>query len=717
MTRTIDRSKGRASARPSARAVHPRSRPVPQSSSRGSRSPQRSGQVRRHSARTSPRTAHGDISLRRRLALLCVVLVAVSAGLVWKLADLQLRNADAYVEIGRNQRFRPITLAGGRGDIVDRSGNALAISLPSASFFTDPTKVEDPIGDAVRLAPLLGRNVDDVRELLAGEGQFAWLARQTSDAQAAELRALDIPGVFETIEPRRFHPAGSSLARPVIGNVDIDSSGQSGIEHIENERLTGQSGELLIELGQNGSRIPGSPELLSPAQPGADIVLSLDRSLQFEVERVLTRQVRDMGAKGGVVVVSKPDTGEILAMASVSRNDAGDVVVPSLNMASSWSFEPGSVMKAMTFAAVLDAGVASSSSSLSVADSMELYDRQFTDSSPHPVKEMTVTDIMTESSNVGTVMWSQELGGQRLDAYLRSFGFGSSPKMGFPGEVDGIMAEPEIWGGVGTAATSLGQGMTTTPLQLLTAYNVIANDGRLVPMQIVNEIVRADGTVEVTPTVEGRPVVTAEAAADVRAMLENVVAVGTGTNAQVDGYRVAGKTGTAWKPIEGGQGYQDGAGNYRYVSSFVGFLPADQPEISILVTIDEPTAASYASTVAAPVFADIASYSMRHFRIAPESGSLGVTPPSEVDVVGRVEERVVGQAATDQPGATPSQDVDVAAVAEPIVAETVMPNAPIPDATAANTTVSGVAVSSAADSDASAGVDESAQDSSQTGGG
>jgi len=224
---------------------------------------------------------------------------------------------------------------------------------------------------------------------------------------------------------------------------------------------------------------------------------------------------------------------------------------------------------------------------------------------------------MTISSNVGTVKWAESLGGSRLDTYLRDFGFGSAADFGFPGETQGLMIPPDSWGGLATATTALGQGISVTPAQLVGAYNTVANDGTYVPLQLVRETVRADGTVEVPAAPESRQVISPNAAAQVRNMLESAVAVGTGTSAQVDGYRVAGKTGTARKPIEGGYGYRDAAGNFRYVASFAGFLPADEPELTILVTIDEPTASFYAGHVAAPAFAEIASYAVRHFGIAP----------------------------------------------------------------------------------------------------
>lgn len=631
----------------------------------------------RHAHRTTRRKPADDKPKARMLTVL-LVMTLIAGGLTYRLVELQLRNAEEFVEIGRQQRFRTVPLAGGRGDVLDRNGNSLATSLPSTSFFVDPKFVEDPIGDAARLAPVLNMSEDTLRGLLGGSGRFAWLTRQVSDGKAAEIQALDIPGVFTTTEPDRFQPSGPALARSVIGNVDIDGAGLSGIEQIYDDVLTGQPGELSIEIGRGGPTIPGQREVSRHPVPGADVVLTIDRSLQFEVERVLMDQVASMDAQGGVVIVSDPNNGEILAMASVVRTDEGEIVSTSLNMATSWSYEPGSVMKAMTFGSIIDAGIADSTSRSVVPDTYELWDYEFTDSSPHPTWDMSVAEIMTISSNVGTVRWAEQLGGARLDGYLRSFGFGSPANLGFPGETSGLMIPPDSWGGLATATTALGQGISVTPAQMMAAYNTIANDGVYIPLQMVREIVRSDGTREVPPAPDQRQVISPNAAGQVRSMLESAVAVGTGVNAQVDGYRVAGKTGTARKPLDNGQGYEDGAGNFRYIATFAGFLPADAPELSIIVTIDQPTASIYAGHVAAPAFAEIASYAVRHFGIAPPPivGAGPVFTKPEFGVV-EPEARVVSEAAVVEPPVAPQDAAPEDPVVQPPVMQDPVVQAPV----------------------------------------
>lgn len=614
--------------------------------------PAPAGRARSSSPR--PGTPQDPAPGLRLLAVLLVILVA-AAGLVYRLVDLQLADSsNSLVQYGLNQRTRTIELAGGRGDIVDRNHNTLATSLPAQSFFVDPEFVVDPLTDGARLAPVIGRPVAEVQELMASGGRFHWLTRHTSDAKAAEILALDIPGVFSTEEATRFHPSGSELARASIGNVDIDGKGLSGVELIHDELLTGRPGELSVEIGVHGEWIPGAPELVRPAAPGSDIVLTLDRSLQFEVERILAAQVESMGARGGVVMVTEPDTGEVLALANVTRNEADQVVSTSLNMATSWAYEPGSIMKAMTFSAVLDSGVGNLTTQIEVPDTRTIYDAEFTDSTPHAPAWWTIPDIVTVSSNVGTIHWAEQLGGERLDQYLRRFGFGRSSQQGFPGETPGVLIAPDRWGGVATATTALGQGILVTPWQMAAAYNTIANNGVYRPLTMIREYVADDGVREVPAPGPEHRVISPETAIRVRAMLENAVSVGTGVNAAVDGYRVAGKTGTARKVLDDGTGYEDGAGNYRYVASFVGMLPADQPELSILVTIDQPTATIYAGQAAAPAFADIATFAVRHLRIAPPAPS-GVLATA-VHVPQRLEDRLVGQVAvvaTPEPLAEP----------------------------------------------------------------
>lgn len=561
-----------------------------------------------------------------RFVAVVLVMFVLAGLLIWRLAHLQVLHPERYVNYGLDQRLRTIELPAGRGDLLDRNGDQLATSLPRTTLFTDPGFVTEPESAARRLAPVLGLRAEEIYARLTADNSFSYLARQVDDETAAAVEALDIEGVFSILEPARFNPAGERLAAGVLGRVGIDNQGLSGLEYAFDDELTGVPGQILLERDQEGNTIPQGVREVVSASPGSDVVLTIDRSLQFEVERLLLDQVDAMGAKGGVVVVTEPKTGEILAMASVETDDAGLASVSSKNLSTTWVFEPGSVMKTLTFATVLNEQIASPESVITVPDHYKLYDQEFSDHDNHEPQDMSVRRIMAESSNVGTVIWAQALGPRAFDRAMRGFGFGSSPELGLPGETAGLVTELDDYDGTTLAASALGQGIAVSATQMLNAYNVVANDGEFVPLRLIREVVDNSGDRSIPSKGETQQVISVPAARDMRSMLRDVVNFGTGTAAQIESYEVAGKTGTARKPQPGG-GYLDENDNFQYVSTFVGFLPANDPKISILVAIDEPRASIYASVVAAPTFAEIARYSLRHFQIPPSSSLIGAPGP------------------------------------------------------------------------------------------
>jgi len=588
----------------------------------------------RHEARTLARDTPGPVvtPLRptgpsgpnARLLFLMVIVVLAAAGLTFRLVQLQVLSPERYVAKGLEQRTRAIALPGPRGEILDRNGNRLAISIPQNTFFVDPQLVIDPGAASEVLSPVLGESVSSLYEKFTADSHFVYLARQVSDEMAHTIQALDVPGVYSLEEPTRFNPAGGDLGGSFIGRVGIDSQPLSGLEYKYDDVLAGVAGELIVEKAPQGQTIPVGPREVQPAQPGSDLVLTVDRSLQFEVEQILMRQVDAMVAKGGIAIVTETDTGAILAVASVTRDSQLNVILSPTNQAANWAFEPGSVMKAITFASVMDAGLAEPHTVRPVASTFDLYDQTFSDIHDHPTTDWTVSDIVTQSSNVGSVMWATELGADRFEPYIRSFGL-TDQVLGLGGETSGLLEDREDWDGTKIGAVALGQAISVSGLQMIQAFNVIANDGIKVPLRLVEETVSPDGEVELFAVAEPERVISAGTASEMRSILRNVVAAGTGQAAAVDGYEVAGKTGTARKPLPTG-GYQDANGQYHYVSSFVGFLPANDPEISILVTLDEPAVSTYASVVAAPVFSEIAHYALRHFSIPPSAALLEAAP-------------------------------------------------------------------------------------------
>ncbi|HSP04098.1 MAG TPA: penicillin-binding transpeptidase domain-containing protein [Acidimicrobiales bacterium] len=563
---------------------------------------------RQPASRPAARPERRSLALK---ALLAVLLLAV----VGKLVHVQVLEPDRFVEVGQSQRLRTVQLEADRGRILDREGHDLALSVLRPTVFADPSQIEDPLATARRLAPVLGMEVSDLTDLLDGDNRFAYLSRRIDDDVAARVVELELDGVHLLEEPARFTPS-EELARAIIGRVAPDQTGATGMELLYDEVLTGTPGEMTYERARDGGTIAAAGQSRVAPRAGSDVVLTLDRSLQYETERVLAEQVDALGAKGGTVIISQPESGEILALANITRNTDDEIITAGANRAVIDVFEPGSVNKVITIAAALEEGLVSPGTELVVPDSLQVSDHRFSDDHEHPTMPMTVTQILAESSNVGTIMLAQDLGKERIDQYLRSFGFGSKSALGFPNESPGLLLPTDSWSGTSIGSIPIGQGIAVTAMQMLDAYNVIANDGIHIPPRLVAATVDADGTRTPIESGEPRRVVSAETAQQVREMLVEVVDNGTGENAQVAGYSVGGKTGTARKPQDTGT-YRDAAGNYHYVAAFTGMVPAEDPALSIIVAIDEPTATIYGGSAAAPVFADLAKFALNRFRIPP----------------------------------------------------------------------------------------------------
>lgn len=596
---------------------------------------------RPRSARTRPTVAvQRAVTARRILGVLAVIVVVF--GIVgYRLVQVQVMGSDRYVEFGLDQRSTTRELSVDRGPILDRDGNELALSVVRSSVTANPKLVADPVSAAQQLAPLLGVSVAELTvDLADADRSFVYLARKVDEDVAAAVEALEIPGIMFEDEPMRTWPA-DGLARSVIGFVGTDNVGLSGLELQYDAALSGLAGEETIESDRSGRRIPTGASLERPALASSGLTLTLDRSLQFEAERVLAQAVEDTGARGGMAVISDPHTGDILAIANMGRDEQWEVESSGNNLALTTVFEPGSVNKVITVAAALEEGIAEPATALSVPDQLTVYDYTFSDHDPHATETWTVNDIVTNSSNVGTILLAREVGADRLDDYLRRFGFGQRTALDFPSESAGIMLDREKWSGTSIGAIPIGHGVAVTAMQMLDVYNTIANGGVAQPPRLVSGVTDEDGTVTALDPTEGTRVVSEETATELRAMLANVVDIGTGTAASIDGYTVAGKTGTARKPQETG-GYADEDGLFDYVSTFAGFVPADDPQVSAIVVLDEPETSIYASETAAPVFAELAQFSLRHLGIAPADvgfdevdlpePSAGLGPAEENDI-------------------------------------------------------------------------------------
>ena len=551
---------------------------------------------------------------------------------VGRLAQLQLLNGGRYAALGASQRVRPVVLPAERGSVFDRDGADLALSVPQHTVWADPRLISDPQREADALAPVLNLDRNTLlRALTTPDKAFVYLARQVDDATTQKVKDLKLDGIEVLAESKRFNPSGD-LARGVLGSVNLDNLGRAGLEQQYDGALTGTPGQLVLEQDPSGRTIAEGEHRLTPAQPGNDLVLTLDTAMQFETERALNDQVVKMGAKGGIAIVSNPKTGEILAMANVDRPDGkGTPYVSTNNRALTTVFEPGSASKVITMAAALEEGVVQADSTLTVPDHLRVADGDFSDHDPHPTETMSLTDILANSSNIGTIMLGQKLGAERIDSYQRKFGFGQHTSLAFPNESAGLMLPLRNWSGTSIATIPIGQGVAVTALQMLQAFNVIADAGVYVDPKLVLATIGKDGTRHATDASASRRVVSTQTAAQVRDMMEQVVISGTGKEAAIDGYTVAGKTGTARKPQPSG-GYFDAAGHIQYEATFAGFVPAEDPQLSVIVVLDEPSATIYASGATAPVFSRIASYALRRFHVPPPGYTLAPTVPAPTHV-------------------------------------------------------------------------------------
>lgn len=555
------------------------------------------------------------------MAAMAVAFVLVVGRLTW----VQVIHNQAYAAVGRSELLHTVELPAQRGPVVDRDGQVLAISVPLQTVVADPHQIEDPLGEAKALAPVLKVSAAHLAHQLSLGTGFVYLAHQVDNSTAAAVKALNLHGISFVTEPKRELPAGS-LAQAVLGTVGMDGHGQGGLEYQYDRQLAGHPGQMVVERDPNGVDIPGGVVSDRAARPGRGLVLSLDAPLQLEVQQDLSSEVVASKAKAGMAVVMDSRNGDILAMANLVRppgQATGTPVPAPSNLALTEVFEPGSTAKIATIGGALADHVVTPTQRLVVPDQLQVAGTTFHDSESHPTTSLSVSDILAQSSNVGTITIAQMLGKERINSFLRAFGLGQPTGLAFPGESAGFLDKPAHWSGTAIGAVPIGQDEAVTAVQMLDAYNVVANGGVMVPPRLVVATVDANGTDHPVPARPDRRVIPARTAAQLAPMLEQVVqgADGTGQAAAIPGYMVAGKTGTAQKPFVGKPGYQPGA----YIASFVGFIPAQRPALTAIVVLDQPTPI-YGGSVAAPVFAQVGRYALRHFDVPPVAGSTSNAP-------------------------------------------------------------------------------------------
>jgi cell division protein FtsI (penicillin-binding protein 3) len=552
--------------------------------------------------------------LKRLVALFGVMVFALGAILV-RLSVLQVSQAASLRDRALDQRVRTVTLPAARGQILDRNGEALAISLEARDIYADPRYVEDPWGAAVALAPVLDLDVRGLVETLSQEGTFVWIARQVDLDVAAEAESLDLPGIGFLKTSKRYYPAGP-LAAQVLGFVGIDGVGLAGLEFRFEDLLAGRPGERTQELDPHGQPILGGVDMEREPVAGSTLVSTIDRDFQFQAQDALADAVSANHAQGGTVIVMDPTTGDILAMASYpwfDPNHFADARPGTYrNRAVTDAFEPGSTNKVITATAAVDRHVMPLDQSIWVPWTLRVDTFTIHDSHPHPVERMTLGDIIAQSSNIGTVLVARRLGESAMAAYLTKFGLGSPTGISFPGESSGILPPLYEWTAADLATIAYGQGIAATPLQMISVYSTIANGGRWVQPRLVSGTVGPEGTYQEAPASATRRVASTEAAQVVTRMLAYAVDAGTGANARIPGYQVAGKTGTARIPLPDRPGYYED----QYIASFIGFLPASDPQVVIAAILNRPVT-EYGGVAAAPLFQRIARYAITRLQIEP----------------------------------------------------------------------------------------------------
>ncbi len=573
-------------------------------------------------------------------------MIALSLVVTARVAQLQMAGEGATIATERRQ-----VLSAARGDLLDRTGQPLAVNDSVGDVFIDAIGVTNGLTswgpndkaalqrDLDEAGTVLGLTTAEMTEKVASGSHWVSLKKGVPAADARRVRDMKQTLITVNDRPRRVYPDGD-IVRGLVGSVQVsntktsggdivdDLTGRSGLEKLLDKELTGIPGELLTERGPGNREIPSPNRRLVPSKKGTSFVLSVDRSLQYQTEENLRRALLAYGAVGGYVGVMDVESGDLLASVAMRVNpETGLVESKGYNAGVIDTYEPGSTMKPFTMAAALDSGTVTPESRFNVQDHLIMKFRKeqkrFKDDTPHKEQYWSVRDILVNSSNVGTITVARKLGPEAVNANLKQFGFGAKTGIADPkSESPGIMRDVKDWSGVDIGTVPIGQGISVSPVQMLAAMNSLAADGTYVTPRLVTASIAADGTRTERP-VQRRRVVRSDTAAEVRSILADVVRVGTGKRAAVSGYEVAGKTGTAQKAEKGR--YSETA----YVASFAGFFPAAAPKLSILVILDEPYE-EYGGLTAAPVFADMVRVTAQRYRIAPRRETGDDAPASQV---------------------------------------------------------------------------------------
>ncbi len=554
----------------------------------------------------------------RRIRLLLAVFAIVFGVTLLRAVWLQGVQASSLSRMAANQHRQTVMMPAGRGAIYDRTGVQLAIGRQATTVYADPLQIRDPTAAAAVVARILRLDPKQVYAKLADRSHgFVYIRRKADPARAARLAKRGIAGIGFYPEERRFYPQ-RAVAAQVLGYAGVDNRGLAGLELSMDKALAGRNGRETLVRDPFGRVLDSvTPR---PAVDGRDVYLTIDHTIQAQAETVLRETVQRWQAKSATAIVLDPHTGDVLAMAVAPTYDAnnfgGIARQFQRNRAVTDTYEPGSTFKLVTVGGSLSSGLVTPGTSFTLPYEIQVADRRIHDAEPRGTETMTVAQILSRSSNVGAITLARLLGKERLLSWISRFGFGHSTGIDYPGESSGIVLPGDKWSGSTIGNVPIGQGIAVTPIQMATAYAAIANGGVSVRPHLVARV----GGRRAKPPARRR-IVGRRIARQLTSMLQNVVLDGTGTLAQIPGYRVAGKTGTAAKPDPHG-GYSDS----RYVASFVGFVPASRPQIVVLVAVDEPRGAIWGGVVAAPAFREIAEPTLQYLEVPPDATRAPAAP-------------------------------------------------------------------------------------------
>jgi cell division protein FtsI (penicillin-binding protein 3) len=568
---------------------------------------------------------------RQRTSLVVIVIVLWMFVIGGRLAYLQIYQHEFLSDRARRQQQAAVEINGERGLIVDRQGRELAHSLEVESFFYEPGDKTDERAAAQALAPLVGTDAAaleaKLQEAKSSKRKFVWLARELEPEPAAKIKALNLKGVGSVKESKRYYPNGS-LAAHVIGFVGLDDAGLAGIEGFQNASLKGDAGRLTVSRDARHHAFESAE--VDP-KSGQSIALTIDQNIQYQVERSIQSALATTHAKSAMAVALDPHTGDILALANAPTFDPNAAKDASAdvraNKALQYIYEPGSTFKVVAYSGAIEERLVKPTDMIDCQmGSINVYGRTIHDSHPHGV--LTITEALAQSSNVAAIKLGMKLGDARLYDYVKRFGFGDKTRVELPGESKGILRPVNRWDKTSIGSIPMGQEIGVTPVQVAAAFATIANDGVRIAPHIIREVRDAAGRVVPRDAPEQRRVVSAETARTIRSMLEMVTLDGTAKAARLDGYTAAGKTGTAQKIDPKTHAYS----KTKYVASFVGFAPVDNPAVVIIVVLDEPGTAIYGGTVAAPVFKEIAEQVLPYLGVAPDTDTKEVAPRQQEQI-------------------------------------------------------------------------------------